>query len=318
MVLEADGSQTQRGYVDLQCNGYAGIDFNRDPIDPSEIAHAEMTLRRDGNSTVLVTLITDDWQRLLGRVRWWARYFDQNDRTENCLSGLHVEGPFLNPAPGTAGAHPARHMVRPDRRRIDELLEAGCGWIRLVTVAPEMDVENGFASLRGLADASVVVSAGHTAASLDELRGAIDSGLTMFTHFGNGCSLRMDRHDNIIQRVMHLRKHLDISLIADGQHIPPYVLRNYIDAVGTERGFVVTDAMAAAGQGPGRYALGPVDVEVTASGRAELVGGDGRLAGSVATMPAMRDVLKSIGLDDSECDRLMIENPRRVLEGKPS
>ena len=301
-------------YVDLQCNGYAGVDFNADAFEAEDLAHADFALRADGNASVLVTLITDDWQRLLARVRWWADELHRDRLPNSCFAGLHVEGPFLNPAPGTAGAHPAKHMLRPDARRIDELLEAGRGMIRVVTVAPEMDAENGYLSLRALTDAGVVVSAGHTAATLDELRGAIDSGLSMFTHFGNGRSLRMDRHDNIIQRVMHLRKQLHISLIADGQHIPAYVLRNYIDAVGTERSFVVTDAMAAAGRGPGRYALGPVDVEVTASGRAELVGGDGRLAGSVATMPGMRKVLQEIGLSDTECDRMMIDNPQHVLK----
>jgi len=190
------------------------------------------------------------------------------------------------------------------------VIYAGGGLVRLVTLAPERDA--GLAVTQMLADTGVVVSAGHCDASVDELRAAVDAGLTMFTHLGNGCPLQLPRHDNIIQRVLSFRDRLWIAFIADGVHIPFFALGNFLRIVGPERAIVVTDAMAAAGLGPGKYRLG----------RRELTVGDdmiarapeGHLAGSTAGMPRMAaNLRRRLSMSDDTVRRLTSINPKRAI-----
>jgi N-acetylglucosamine-6-phosphate deacetylase len=190
------------------------------------------------------------------------------------------------------------------------LVEAAGGLTRIVTLAPEQDA--GFKTTRYLAEQGVIVSAGHTDASLDQLKGAIDAGLSMFTHLGNGCPMQMHRHDNIIQRALSVADRLWLCFIADGVHVPFHALRNYLRLAG-ERAIVVTDAMAAAGLGPGRYQIGRwdllvgEDLAVWAPDRSHLVG-------SAMTMrQAEANLSKTLGLSAKEIEQLTSTNPRRAL-----
>src|SRR5262249_50071839 len=155
------------------------------------------------------------------------------------------------PTPGFVGAHPS-HAVRPanldDMRR---LLDAADGLVRLVTLAPECDSQ--LRVTQFLAKQGIAVAAGHCDPTIAKLNEAIDAGLTMFTHLGNACPMHLHRHDNIIQRVLSIADQLWISFIADGIHIPFPALKNYLKCATLERSLIVTDAITAAGLGPGRY-----------------------------------------------------------------
>ena len=113
-----------------------------------------------------------------------------------------------------------------------------------------------------LANQNITVSAGHCNPNLDQLRAAIDAGLRMFTHLGNGCPQQLPRHDNIIQRVLSQADKLWICFIADGVHVPFFALRNYLKCADINRCVIVSDAMAAAGLGPGQYKLSRWEVTV--------------------------------------------------------
>ena len=161
---------------------------------------------------------------------------------------------------GVRGAHP-RDAIRPaDVDSMTRLLDAAAGLARVVTLAPERDA--GFAVTRMVAARGIVVSAGHTDATVDELRGAIDAGLSMFTHVGNGCPMQMHRHDNIVQRALSLADRLWLCFIADGAHVPFVALGNYLRNAGEDRAVIVSDAIAPAGLGPGRYNFGRWDIVV--------------------------------------------------------
>src|SRR5947199_1104578 len=160
------------------------------------------------------------------------------------IAGIHIEVPFISPVDGYRGAHP-KDAVRPaDRDAMRRLLDAAGGLTRLVTLAPENDA--GFAVTRLLTTQNIRVSAGHTNASLDQLKGAIAAGLSMFTHLGNGCPMQIHRHDNIIQRALSLADKLFLMFIADGAHVTYTALRNYLKLAGLDRCIVVTDAVAPA------------------------------------------------------------------------
>lgn len=297
--------------VDLQVNGYAGVDFNQDNLSAADLHAACKLLREDGVAGILATMITDDIPKMEGRLSRLAALREQDALAREVLWGIHIEGPFLNETSGYVGAHPVKSVRPADLDSMKRLLEASEGLTRLVTLAPERDA--GQNVTRYLAEKNVLVAAGHCNPSLDELRAAIDAGLTLFTHLGNGCPMLMDRHDNIIQRVLSLRDRLTLCFIADGVHIPPMALANYLQLAGLDRTVIVTDAMAAARLGPGRYSLGSLSIEIGDDLIARAPGSP-YLAGSTATMPRMIAVLRdAIGLTDTEIERLVSKNPRAVL-----
>ena len=301
----------QFSYVDLQVNGYAGVDFNSDDLSAENLHQACGRLRDDGVAGVLATIITDELPSMTARLARIAAIRRQDVLVREMVWGIHVEGPFLNETPGYCGAHPAKAMLPADIDAMNRLLDAADGLVRLVTLAPERDP--GQKLVRHLADRKILVSAGHCDPSLDQLRAAADAGLSLFTHLGNGCPMTLHRHDNIIQRALHLRDRLTLCFIADGFHIPIPALGNYLRLAGIERSIVVTDAISAARLGPGRYTLGNQSVEIGPDGAARSPDGS-HFLGSTATMPRMAALLrKEVGLSEADIHRLLSDNPRRLL-----
>ncbi|MEO6912180.1 MAG: hypothetical protein ABI158_14790, partial [Edaphobacter sp.] len=166
---------------------------------------------------------------------------------------------------------------------------------------------------RMLANQKIIVSAGHTNASLDDLRGAIDAGLTMFTHLGNGCPAVMPRHDNIIQRALSLRGELWLCFIADGAHIPFFTLKNYLDIVGLDKTIVVTDAIVAADMGPGSYHFGRWELEIGDDLIARSPD-NSHLVGSTVTMQrSFQNLTGHLGFSNDAARRVLEQNPAAVL-----
>ncbi|MBI1367355.1 MAG: N-acetylglucosamine-6-phosphate deacetylase [Planctomycetes bacterium] len=298
-------------FVDLQINGYAGVDFNADDLRPDDFDRACAALEAHHVQSFFPTIITDAPDRMAARL---ARLVDLRDRSpiaQKLVPGLHIEGPFLNPAPGFIGAHPAQHAQPANLDTIKRLLESARGLAKLVTLAPECDPN--LTVTRYLASHNIRIAAGHTDASLDQLRAAIDAGLSIFTHLGNGCPAQLPRHDNIIQRVLHLADRLYITLIADGHHLPTFVLENFLRMIPPDRAIIVTDAIAAASLGPGRYTLASQSVQIDDDGvprspdRSHFIG-------SAATMPRMAHLLATqLHLPDERIRQLMHTNPRAAL-----
>jgi len=298
-------------YFDLQINGYAGVDFNGDVLDHASLAMVCQRLESQGVEGILATVVTDSIDWMEERIARLASLVEEHDEFQRMIKGIHVEGPFINPHSGYRGAHPQDAIIPADTSLMERLLAAGRGLVRLVTLAPEGD--SGLRVTRMLADRKIIVSAGHTDASLDQLCAAIDNGLTMFTHVGNGCPASMPRHDNIIQRVLSLHGKLWLCFIADGAHIPFFVLKNYFDLVGLEKTIVVTDGIAAADLGPGRYKFGRWDMNI----------GDDLVArspdkshflGSTVTMPrTFQNLTESLGMPAADALTLIESNPQKAL-----
>lgn len=300
------------GYVDLQVNGYAGVDFHGESLTAEGLHSACMRLRRDGVAAILATIITEHAEIMCRQIARLATLRAADPLAAEVIAGIHIEGPFISPADGYRGAHP-RDAVLPATVDVAErLLEAGAGLVRLVTLAPEQD--EGHRVTQYLADRGVRVSAGHTNCTLEQLRGAVDAGLSLFTHLGNGCPMQMHRHDNVIQRALSLSDRLRVMFIADGVHIPFFALGNYIRAGGgPSRCIVVTDAMSAAGMGPGNYRIGRWEVSVGedlaawAPDRSHLVGSAGTMVRSD------QNLQRALGLSDHDRDLLLRQNPAKLL-----
>ncbi len=296
---------------DLQVNGYAGTDFCSSTLDAEQLHVACRALADDGVDGVLATFITDDLRSLKAKLSNLVRLREEDELVRQVITGFHVEGPFLNPEPGFVGAHEPE-LVRPAcLEDAQAILEAGEGLVKLLTLAPEQD--SGAVVTKFLVEAGVVVSAGHCDPSLAQLKAAIDGGLSMVTHFGNGCPVELSRHDNVLQRFLALREHLWFCFIPDGVHVDFYTLKNYLDLVGVDRSIMTTDAISAATLGPGMHEISGISVEVDEDGVARRPG-SANLAGSTSTMPRiLHNLSLELGLSKEEIVKLVDRNPRSAL-----
>jgi N-acetylglucosamine-6-phosphate deacetylase len=298
-------------YFDLQVNGYGGVDFNQDDLTADDVRRACEHVRRDGTTHVLATLITEHIDVMTARLRRLVALRDRDPLAKDVIAGIHIEGPFISEVTGYVGAHPrdaARAANLDDAKR---LFDACGGLLRVMTLAPERDEQ---AIVTGwLAKQGVTVSAGHTDAPLDVLQRGADAGLSMFTHVGNGCPMYgMHRHDNIIQRALHLRDRLWLCFIADGVHVPPVALSNYLALAG-DRAIVVTDAIAPAGLGPGRYHLGRWDLLIGDDMVARAPDGSHFVGAAITMRQSHANLREKLGLSDDRCRQLLVDNPRRAV-----
>ena len=303
---------TSEQYVDLQINGYAGVDFNADQLQPQALHDCCVRLRTDGVAGILATIITDPLEAMAARLARIVEIRDQDPVVREMIWGLHIEGPFINETPGYVGAHPPQAVRLAELDAMQRLLEAAHGLTRLVTLAPERDPD--LRVTRWLAKRGLIVAAGHCDPTLDQLRAAVDAGLSMFTHLGNGCPMQLHRHDNIIQRVLSLSDRLWISFIGDGAHVDFPALGNYLKCVSLDRAVIITDAISAAGLGPGHYTLGAQSIVIGDNLVPQAPDGS-HFLGSACTFPRVADNLRlQLGYSDAQLKSLLVDNPRRILE----
>jgi N-acetylglucosamine-6-phosphate deacetylase len=275
------------GFVDIQVNGFGGIDFNSPGVTSDEIRASVAALRATGVTRFLPTLITGP----LARFEQCARAILDID--DPAIAGIHQEGPYISPLDGPRGAHPREHTMEATVDDFKRRQEAAQGRIVLLTLAPE--VPGALSLIEYLVAHDVRVAIGHSEAAPEVIRGAIAAGATMSTHLGNGCASMIPRHTNLIWEQL-ASDDLLASLIVDGHHLPPALVKSAVRAKSPARIILVTDAMAAAGCPPGTYRIGELEIEVSADRRGSLRGTP-YLAGSAVTVPdAVANTVRFTGL----------------------
>jgi N-acetylglucosamine-6-phosphate deacetylase len=275
------------GLVDIQVNGFAGVDFNSPDVTADQISEALAALRATGVTRVLPTLITGPFDRFARCAR------TINTVRDHAIAGIHMEGPYISPNDGPRGAHSKAHTIAASRDDFERRQDAAAGRIVLVTLAPE--VSGSLDLIEYLVQSHVRVAIGHSQASPEIIRDAIHAGATLSTHLGNGCAAVLPRHPNLIWEQLAADE-LWASLIVDGHHLPPATVKTAIRAKTPQRAILTTDAMAAAGCPPGSYRIGDLDVDVGADRRVSLRGTP-YLAGSALTMAeAVGNTVRFTGL----------------------
>ncbi len=280
--------------VDIQVNGFAGVDFQRDGLTEADLLKATHGLRKAGCTHYLLTLITDEWGALLARLKHIKALRDANPELRDAIFGWHIEGPFLSAEPGFRGAHNPDVMCDGTPAHIDQLKQVTQNDPVLITVAPERT--GSMELIRAARKAGFQASLGHSNASQKQLCDALLAGAGGFTHLGNGCPQQLDRHDNILWRVLDTPT-LTVGLIPDKIHVSPLLFRLAHRVMERERIYYTTDAMAAAGAPPGRYSIGRVEVEVGADRVVRLPGSQHFAGSSLTPIEApffagqMRDVM---------------------------
>jgi N-acetylglucosamine-6-phosphate deacetylase len=271
------------GFVDVHAHGGGGASYIDG--DPSELVRAAAFHRTHGTTTTLASLVTAAPADLLAGVRRLA------DATrDGVIAGIHLEGPWLSAA--HCGAHDLTAMRDPSSAEIDALLSAGDGTIRMVTLAPERPGSDD--AIIQLVDAGVVVALGHTDATYEQTRRAIDLGATVGTHLFNAMRPLHHREPGPALALLEDPR-VTVELIADGVHVHPAVVHATVQAAGADRVALVTDAIAAAGADDGEYRLGPMAVDVV-DGVAR-VRGTSTIAGSTATMDRLFGTAAGLGAD---------------------
>jgi len=296
--------------VDLQINGYAGVDFQQDNVSAEDLLRASRGLRRDGCAHFLLTLITDEWPRLLARLIRLKKIRDESAELREAIIGWHIEGPFLSEKPGFCGAHNHAHMRDAKPEHLRELRAATGDDRVLITVAPERS--GAIEAIQLATSLGIRVSLGHTDASAETLRNAVAAGATGFTHLANGCPRELDRHDNIIWRVCDTPG-LTVSFIADGIHVPARTFRLLHKLLHGHDVYYTTDAMAAAGAKPGRYRLGALELEV---GEDQIVRQPGKTNFAGSALKPIEGVFRAAEMLNcpwQECWRRFSEAPAKLI-----
>ncbi|MDY7009137.1 MAG: N-acetylglucosamine-6-phosphate deacetylase [Planctomycetota bacterium] len=292
-IVGASGS----GLVDLQVNGYAGVDFNDSDVERltlDKVRGAFEAMRRCGVVSVLVTIVTGPIKEMIARVARMVELQKQDDLLKTMIAGFHIEGPLISGEDGPRGAHPAENVMTPQDtpNLLDELQSAAEGAVRLLTLAPELP---GAMELIAKAAADgITVALGHHNADAETIDRAVRAGARMCTHLGNGSHMMLPRLDNYLQRQL-ADDRLSASFIADGHHIPFTTLKNFIRAKTPRRSILVTDAIMAANMPPGQYQVGEVTCRVEPNGMVWKPG-EAFLVGSALTMD--RAVLNVAGRCD--------------------
>lgn len=307
--LDPEKPYVSPGFVDLQINGFNGIDFSDPNLSAGRAIEILPAIWATGVTQILPTLITNTTERLERNFRVLEEARRLDPRFAATAPCYHLEGPYLSPGE-SRGTHDPALMRTPDWNEFTRLNRAAGGRIAIVTLAPELPGACDF--IRRAREAGMIVAVGHTDGTPEDIHRAIEAGARMSTHLGNGCAQRMDRHRNPLWAQI-ASDQLDASLICDGFHLPPDLVRTIYKAKGIGRSILVTDAVHVAGLAPGRYSLVGVPIELLPSG--QVVTADRHsMAGSALSMNRAVVVFKQFaGVSLAEALVAASLNPARLV-----
>jgi N-acetylglucosamine-6-phosphate deacetylase len=302
------------GLIDLQVNGCAGYDLNADGISPETVAGLTDAMLRDGATCFAPTLITASEESLVARLRILAEARRINPTAAACVPFVHVEGPHISPLDGYRGAHPAEHVRPPSIAEFERWQDASGGLVGMVTLSPQFDESCKY--IEALVKRGVHMAIGHTHATPEQIRSAVNAGATLSTHLGNGIAREIPRHRNPIWSQL-ADDRLTAAFIADGHHLPAETLKSMVRAKGVGRSILVSDMVALAGMPAGVY-NSPVGgrVELKGDGRLCVFGSD-LLAGSAHSLAqCVGRAVKLAGISIGDAIAMATENPGRFVDGR--
>jgi len=307
-------NESYPGLVDLQVNGYLGIDFSSPELTEEGFASACRSMIGAGTTVFLPTMITSPFEVYERNLPLMAKVMDR-DEFSGRLPGFHIEGPFISSEPGARGAHDPEWIVPCDTTLLDQMIEFSGNKIRLMTIGA--DVEGAFAFTRYAVEQGITISLGHHMAGQEELERLAEAGAKSLTHFGNGVPMMVDRHNNPIWAGLG-NDNLWAMIVTDGHHLPISLIKTIIRTKGWRRCILVSDASPLAGMGPGCYTTLGNEVILEPDGRLYNPKG-GHLVGSSATLRECTDYLAKIGIaGEDEIIAMTFYNPLKLVGIDPA
>ena len=296
------------GFVDLQVNGYDGVELTSPELTAEDVQRLVAGMHSCGVTAFLPTVTTHSREIMLHAIRTIG---EACDRGAKSIAGIHVEGPYLSAEDGPRGAHPTEHVRAPDLAEYRAWQEASGGRVKIITIAPEQEKASTF--IEAVVADGVVVAIGHTAATPEQIAAAVSAGASMSTHLGNGAHGTIRRHPNYIWSQLDDDR-LTASLIADGFHLPPEVLRVMLRAKTPTRCVLVSDVTGMAGKPPGRYSTSLGEVEVLDDGRLVVAGQRQYLAGAALPIgPCVFNAMRLAGLSRQQAVELASIQPAELI-----
>jgi len=279
------------GLLDLQVNGYKGVDFSGAGLTQDDLIRACRQLLEAGTTAFLPTMITslpEDYEHNLAIMANMLELEEFRGR----LLGVHLEGPFISPEEGACGAHNPQWTTEPDIDYLEQLIDWAGVKVKLLTIAAELEGAEELA--RYAVKQGIAVSLGHQMADEKDLERLSRAGAVSLTHLGNGVPMVLNRHHNPIWAGLAADE-LSAMIITDGHHLPPSVLKTIIRTKGPHRCIVISDASSLAGLPPGRYETLGHKVILEKTGRL-YDPATGYMVGSSATMLQCMNYLASLNL----------------------
>ena len=299
------------GWVDVQVNGFDGQEFSDPRLTPEQVAAVVRRHYGFGVTGICPTFTTQSLETLAHGMRQVDEACRRWPDVGRAVVGIHQEGPYFATEDGPRGAHPVEHCRAPRWDDFARLQEAAGGRIRILTMSVHFDEAPEF--IRRVVASGVVVAIGHTGADGRQIRAAVDAGATLSTHLGNGAHRMLRRHPNYIWDQL-AEDRLTASLIVDGHHLPPEVVKSMVRAKTPTRVILVSDVSGLAGLPPGRYTTSGCELEILADGRLVIAGQDQLLAG--ASLPigvGIVNVMRFAGVDLSTAITMATSGPARLI-----
>jgi N-acetylglucosamine-6-phosphate deacetylase len=298
------------GFLDMQVNGALYSDYHLENFSADNIARIVAYLDCSGTTQHIATIITSPKERILRNLRT-LRHARSSDRNlESAIPGVHIEGPFISGLDGPRGAHDPAYVRPPDIEEVKQWQETAEGLIRLVTLSPEWEAAPAF--IEKLTAMGIVAAIGHTAATAQQIRDAVDAGARVSTHLGNGSHPLIPRLQNYIWEQL-AEDRLSAGIISDGFHLPDSVLKVFTRVKGPERLILVSDVAHLAGCQAGIHRRGNIDVQVFEDGHLGLPGSE-ILAGAGHLLDwDIPRFARATGLSLGEILPLVTFNPARLL-----
>ena len=303
------------GLVDLQVNGYLGLDLNGRDLKGQDVSGETVSqltrfLLATGVTTFLPTIITAPEKGTLHRLASIAEARAKDSVAAACIPYVHMEGPSISPQDGFRGAHPLESVRPPSLSEFERWQDASGGLVGLVTLSPHFPGSNAY--IRTLVERGVHVALGHTHATHEQIENAVQAGARLSTHLGNGIALQLARHPNPIWSQL-AEDRLTACFIADGHHLPAETLKAMMRAKGDlDRFVLVSDSVALAGMEPGHYDTpvgGPVELSI--DGRLSMKGTSTLAGAAVPLITCVGRAVKMTGRSLAEVLTLARENPGR-------
>jgi N-acetylglucosamine-6-phosphate deacetylase len=267
------------GFVDIQVNGYAGVDFCGADLTVEKAISVLPAIWRGGTTTFCPTLVTNSIPALARNFAILEEARRASADFAHTVPCYHLEGPYISPL-GSHGAHEPRWMRTPNWDEFLELQRAAGGHIGIVTLAPELPGAEEF--IRQARAAGLVVAIGHTDGGAEDVRRAAAAGATLNTHLGNGCPEFIHRHKAPFWAQLATEA-LHTSMICDGFHLPPEIVKIIAAVKGIDKCILITDAVHVAQLPPGRYLLVGTEIDLLPTG--QVVRADrAAMAGSALSM----------------------------------
>ena len=299
------------GFCDLQVNGGFGIDLNAKALTVEQVSRLNQELLRNGVTCWCPTIITGEVELMCHNLETVATACREDPLVQQCVIGIHLEGPFISPIDGARGAHPREFIQAPDLGLFRRFQAAARGRIRLVTLAPELD--GAMEMVETLTGQGILVAVGHSLANNEQLDSAVQAGTELATHLGNGLPAQLDRHQNPFLHML-LMDDLWASVILDGHHLPRDVRELLRRTKGVERMVMVSDATRLVGMEPGVYdePIGGA-VELSGNGRLSLAG-TAYLAGAAMTLfEDANAMLRTEEFSLKEIIKMAMVHPRELM-----